>query len=960
MSIAKRDAIPLSAANVIAVILPTGRHPAICRHVVTVTSPNGKPSHYLPPTSVVIPQEIVADGKPADRTDVKDSEQRVIKLQWLGGRAATDNATIVDIEISGSSSGQKYKLHHVYGIQNLQLPIQSLQKADVDEARLKRLSIQTYDNAVPKLLIGLDHSHLGIPSEIETLRYKGPYAAHTKLGWVVFGPTDNFSQAKTSCLHMSVSEDKYLHDMVADYFSIESFGVRPAPLVEPDDDKRARQILESTVTKINGRFQAGLLWKRDNVQLPDSYSMAERRLVGIERKMRRDETFAREYRAIIRDYVNKNYARKLRPEEVTITCPRTWYLPHFGVMNVHKPGKLRLVFDAAAVVNGCSLNSYLLKGPQQYQPMPTVLFNFRVGAIAIAADIKEMFHQISIREEDRSAQRFLWRDGNDKTRPDVYEMLVMTFGAACSPCTAHYVKNINALEHRESCPRAYDSITKHHYVDDFVDSFGNVKEAIKVANEVRRIHKNAGFELRNRVAEILAATDANDWRWIPSEENVADEATRPSTTFDSHSTSRWLNGPSFLTEEEVAWPTSERIPDLLEELKRTVAWVIRFIDLCRHKKVEGCLNAEELKVAEIFLCRLAQYASYSLEINQLKEGGNVEKGSELYTLSPFIDTEGVMRVSGRIDAASWLPYDTTRPIILAPNHDLTRLILLDCHNRMKHQNVEATICEVRQRYWVPNIRRTMKKIISTCLICKISRCTPSQPMMGQLPKDRLTPFVRPFSYTGIDYFGPLNVTVGRRKEKRWVALFTCLTTRAIHLEVAADLSTDACILAIRNFINRRGMPVRIRSDNGKNFVGANNEGKRFPEVFDCHRIQDDLAVKGVEWIFNCPNNPAEGGIWERMVRCVKRVLNVTLKEVAPREHTLQSLLIEAENIVNSRPLTHLPLSSDQDEPLTPNHFLLGAANTSQTPAANDIVTKPCALGKQWRIARQLRDTFWRR
>ncbi|XP_018791049.1 PREDICTED: uncharacterized protein LOC108970234, partial [Bactrocera latifrons] len=123
---------------------------------------------------------------------------------------------------------------------------------------------------------------------------------------------------------------------------------------------------------------------------------------------------------------------------------------------------------------------------------------------------------------------------------------------------------------------------------------------------------------------------------------------------------------------------------------------------------------------------------------------------------------------------------------------------------------------------------------------------------------------------------------------------------------------------------------------------------------------DDLAVKGIEWIFNCPNNPAEGGIWERMVRCVRRVLNVTLKDVAPREHTLQSLLIEAENVVNSRLLTHLPLSSDQDEPLTPNHFLLGTANTSQTPAINDVVTKPCALGKQWRIARQLRDTFWRR
>ncbi|XP_054085566.1 uncharacterized protein LOC128921580 [Zeugodacus cucurbitae] len=1176
----------------------------------------------------------MVDSSLIEQLEIKGYPRRV-SLQWLGGRAASDNATIVDIDISGSGLSQKHKLRHVYGIKDLQLPMQSLQKADVDEARLNKLSIQTYANAVPKILIGLDHSHLGIATKIETLQHKGPYAARTKLGWVVFGPTDNFNQGKTSCLHMSVADDGYLHDLVADYFNTESFGVRPAPLIEPDEDKRARRILESTVMKTDGRFQAGLLWRQDDVQLPDSYSHAERRLVGIERKMKRDETFAREYRAVIRDYVNKNYARKLTPDEAAVVSPRTWYLPHFGVTNVNKPGKLRLVFDAAAVVNGCSLNSYLLKGPQQYQPMPTVLFNFRVGAVAVAADIKDMFHQIVIREEDRCAQRFLWRDGDDKIPPEVYEMLVMTFGAACSPCTAQYVKNINALEHRERCPRAYDSIAKHHYVDDFVDSFANVEEATKVANEVKNIHKKAGFELRNfssnsieakialngcnskevtnslvtlavervlgmywqpsndvfiytlkfhnadpdvisghrrptkrellsivmsvfdplgflskfmvnakllvretwrydlrwdeslpepiyqewdkwrrqlknvlnfrvprhyfayglppelqlhifvdasedvfaavaywravysdgrvcvvtvcaktrcaplkpmtiprlelqaavlgtrlletiinehsvvvkrrvlwsdsktvlswiesgtrrykpfvahRVAEILATTNVDEWRWISSRENVADEATRPSATFDIRPTSRWLNGPSFLKEAEHAWPATEKTPDFVHEseelrpkfamlttqscvidiarfsnltkLKRSVAWIIRFINKCRRKRnTEGCLTVEELKIAEYCICRLAQSISYSSQLNQLRESGNVPKGSELYKLSPFIDSEGLMRVNGRINAASWLPYDVTRPIILAPNHEFTRLILLDCHNRMKHQNVEATICEVRQKYWVPNIRRVMKKIISKCLVCKISRCTPSQPMMGQLPKDRLTPFMRPFSYTGIDYFGPVNVTIGRRKEKRWVALFTCLTIRAIHLEVAADLSTDACILVIRNFINHRGLPVRIRSDNGKNFVGVNNEGKRFHEVFDCHSIQDDLAVRGVEWIFNCPNNPAEGGIWERMVRCVKRVLNMTLKEVAPREHTLQNLLIEAENIINSRPLTHLPLSPDQDEPLTPNHFLLGTANTAQTPAVNDPVENAFVLRKQWRIARQLRDAFWRR
>lgn len=220
------------------------------------------------------------------------------------------------------------------------------------------------------------------------------------------------------------------------------------------------------------------------------------------------------------------------------------------------------------------------------------------------------------------------------------------------------------------------------------------------------------------------------------------------------------------------------------------------------------------------------------------------------------------------------------------------------------------------------------------------------------------PFVRPFTYSGLDYFGSVAVTVGRRQGKRWVALCTCLTVRAVHLELAHDLSTDACIVEIRNFINRRGVPARIRSDNGKNFIGANEEAKRFAEVFDCEQIQNKLASRGVEWRFNCPVNPSEGGVWERMVQCIKRGLRQTLKEVAPREHTLQCFLIEAENVVNSRPLTHLPITPDQEEPLTPNHFLLGSANTAHTPRIRVQPEKTCC--KQWRIARQLRDHFWNR
>ncbi|XP_075150514.1 uncharacterized protein LOC142224616 [Haematobia irritans] len=243
---------------------------------------------------------------------------------------------------------------------------------------------------------------------------------------------------------------------------------------------------------------------------------------------------------------------------------------------------------------------------------------------------------------------------------------------------------------------------------------------------------------------------------------------------------------------------------------------------------------------------------------------------------------------------------------------------------------------------------------------RIDKVKPLQPLMDQLPLDRFTPFVRPFTYTGLDYFGPVTITIGQRQEKGLVALFTCLTVRALPLEVAHDLSTDACILAIRNCISRRGTPVRMRSDNGKNFVGLNGDVKQFSEVFDCIRIQNELSSRNIQWIFNCPLNPSEGGIWERMVKSVKRVLKQTVHEKSPKEHMFNSFLIEAENIVNSMPLTHIPISAEDEEPNTPNHFLLVMPNTVHTPSFEDIDSQPKVLRKQWKIARQMRDHFWKR
>lgn len=493
-----------------------------------------------------------------------------------------------------------------------------------------------------------------------------------------------------------------------------------------------------------------------------------------------------------------------------------------------------------------------------------------------------------------------------------------------------------------------------------------------------------------RVEEIRDKSCVEDWRWLPTNHNAADDATRAKYPVRFSPDNRWLRGPEFLSHAESQWPVEPAemlCENGAEEVRphsvhlvctnvinvtvqttvfndfhkacRSMAFVLRFCNYIRTKAItRGELFPIEIDEGERHLIRAAQAEHYFNELAMLRHGKPIKKESQIYCLLPHIDKHGLLRMTGRIDKALHLPEDARNPVLLPKDHHLTAILVSTYHRRMRHQQDAAVVCEIRLKYWIPHLKTLVRRARAKCMLCRIKSARPVEPVMGQLPNDRLTPFVRPFTYTGLDYFGPIYVSIGRRREKRWVALFTCMTTRGIHLELAADLSTDSCILCIRNFVNIRGVPIRIRSDNGTNFVGASRELRDHIAIFDHAEIQRELGVKHIEWIFNCPSNPEAGGCWERLVRSVKRVLDITLKELAPKVETLRSLLLEAANIINSRPLTHLPVHGDEDEPLTPNHFILGAASSTQTPGRDD--ENLICMRKQWRVAQSLKNRFWKR
>ena len=204
------------------------------------------------------------------------------------------------------------------------------------------------------------------------------------------------------------------------------------------------------------------------------------------------------------DYIEKGHARKLSLEETSRSGPRTWYLPHFGVTNVNKPGKIRIVFDAAAEQEGTSPNKNLLPGPDRTNSLIGVLVRFRQEKVALVADIQGMFHQVKVRKEDQDSLRFLWwNNGLDET-PEEYAMTVHVFGATDSPCAANSTLIRVAEDHRnEYDPSTIVTMKSNFYVDDVFKSLPSPKAAIRMAQQLIDLCARGGFKLTKFVSNDL-------------------------------------------------------------------------------------------------------------------------------------------------------------------------------------------------------------------------------------------------------------------------------------------------------------------------------------------------------------------------------------------------------------------------------------------------------------------------
>ena len=393
------------------------------------------------------------------------------------------------------------------------------------------------------------------------------------------------------------------------------------------------------------------------------------------------------------------------------------------------------------------------------------------------------------------------------------------------------------------------------------------------------------------------------------------------------------------------------------KIKRAVAWMVRFKAFLRgHREFESRLTVKELQAAEVDVLKYVQEVSFAKERDLLLKGKAVNSSSPIRSLTPIIGDDGLIRVGGRLKNAA--EYGVcTQPVIIPHTHPIVYSIVNDYHC-IAHLGAEWIISVIRQKFWITKVRVVVKSVARKCFICKKLFGRTAVQIMADLPSARLEPRKTPFAYTGMDCFGPFVVKQGRSEIKRYGCIFTCLSIRAVHVEKLCSLDTDSFICALRRFIARRGVPERIYCDNGTNFVGACSELKRAMKELDKAKIHDECAKKSIEWHFNPPTASHMGGVWERLIRVIRKVFAGVINIGARiTDEMLQTILCEVEAIINGRPITKSSDDPHDSCALTPNHLLLLGSSVSATPG---VFCGADIYRKRWRCVQHLTDEFWRR
>ncbi|KAK3744569.1 hypothetical protein QZH41_003507 [Actinostola sp. cb2023] len=655
------------------------------------------------------------------------------------------------------------------------------------------------------------------------------------------------------------------------------------------------------------------------------------------------------YNDAITEYERNGWARRLTNQELSTVRTPVYYLPHHGVYRPEKKSTpLRVVFDPASPYQGVSLNSLLHKGPCLIGNLLGVLLCFREEPIAFRVTFGDKpspdmasFVMLKMADdnegENPSAATILRRDRLPKAVDAVVNVTpneaanaetsinldgekgTKTLGVGWNPETDVISFDVKAIN-IEKLTKRTDVWRAKEY--DWDDPLPDDKDASGVAYgavsyllwptphgpEVRLIAAKARVApLRQNTIprlELMAALIASRLASLI----YAEFKTKPSSVTlwsDSKIVLHWICSESallkaFVGELRGRWMNG---PPFLkkskEEWPAETKEEIHVHDDPERKKPKtiGAVNAKASKQNP------TEIKSGPLEPEEIKPAEHywirqaqadlVDWEDKYKDLAPFIKEE-IIRVGGRLKR-SQMTYDQTHPILLPAKHHISYLIMQETHNKVAH--------------------------------------------------------------AGVDLFGPFSLKFGRNKSsKAWGAIFTCATTRAVHLEIVESSSSESFVQALRRFASHHGWPSTVISDNGKSFVGAEAELRKLV-VEGRKQINDFAVLHKIRWIFTTPLSPHQGGIYESLIKQTKKALRVTVGNQVLSWNEMSTVFAEVKSLVNSRPLGHASNDPNDPQPLTPNHFILGRASA-------DIPQGPFQesknLRKRFQFVQTLTHHFWKR
>jgi len=292
---------------------------------------------------------------------------------------------------------------------------------------------------------------------------------------------------------------------------------------------------------------------------------------------------------------------------------------------------------------------------------------------------------------------------------------------------------------------------------------------------------------------------------------------------------------------------------------RTVAWIIHFLSNIHQKeKSVGELTANEFTAARMYWVRVVQEEAFTAELQLLWKNLLLPRGSRIARFNLFLE-ERFICLGGRLQCAD-LSREQQHPLLLDGAHHFTELFILQTHVRLHHFGVRIILSQLRSEFWILRVRQTVKRVLHTCLACKMMKNPQGQQIEAPLPFDHVKPSW-PFAVISVDFAGPLYIKVGSDMHKAYITLFTCATTRAVHLELCTDMSTDKFLMALQRFVGRRGLPHTIYTDNARTFHAANFEFSELWKQLSASKTHQFLAHNGIVWKFIASRAAWWGGWW---------------------------------------------------------------------------------------------------